>query len=97
MPLFLTAPFEKSRRIYKLENGFLSSFYERTERIYSVAVGPRNEVYFVNAGKNFIYRLDANGSETPIYEHNTYVRFLRGLTRVAISILVRPLGLLAMG
>lgn len=64
-------------KIYQVRSGgAVTEWYERSSgRLSSLAVGPDGRMYFVNANRRSIFRIDG-GAETRVYRHTTLVRDL---------------------
>ena len=61
-------------RISRLDGETESTIYKRPSgQIHSLAPAKNDSIYFCNANKNAIYRLQGNTEET-VYTHSTYVR-----------------------
>ena len=74
---YFTDAFEPGAgRIYRLDNGAVTIYYTRPSgQIYSLALAPGGTLYFCNANKSQIYRIQG-GVEVSVYTHGTYVRDL---------------------
>lgn len=65
---------ERPGAIHRLQAGQITDVYRRSsDYLYTVAVAPNGDIYFVNANAFQIYRI-VGGVERSIYTHTTYVR-----------------------
>ena len=64
-------------KIYKMENGQVSVFFNRARggQIYSFAFGPDGTLYLVDANSFRLAKI-VNGRETRFFTHTTYIRFV---------------------
>ncbi len=66
-----------SGSVYKLDNGYTSTFYTRaTGGISSLAFSCGGILYYCDANAFNLYEL-VNGQETLVYQHNTYLRCVK--------------------
>ncbi len=78
LAFYFTDAFEpRSAKIYKMENGRVSVYFERARggQIYSFNFGPDGTLYLVDAN-SFRLAMIVDGKETRFFTHTTYIRHI---------------------